>query len=269
MAESVDPPRFVDIHCHMLPAIDDGAASWRESLAMGRMAAADGIETVIVTPHQLGAFAKNEGDDIRLRTRELQRFFDRFGVALRVLPGADVRIEPDMVAGLRAGNVVSLGDLNRHVLLELPHELYFPLEGVLAELTDAGLVGILSHPERNQGLLAQPRTIESLVDGDCLMQVTAGSVLGTFGAKSQALSEWMFANGLVHFLATDAHSSTARRPLMRRAFDRVIELTDSQTAIAVCCDHPGAVAEGGEVPFGRLPVERKSGRRWRRWTAAA
>lgn len=245
-------PPFVDIHCHMLPGIDDGAASWRESLAMGRMAAADGIETVIVTPHQLGGFSHNRGDDIRERVDELQRFFDRHNVALNILPGGDVRIEPDLIARLQTGEVVSLADHRRHVLLELPHELYLPLEGVLDELLEAGAIGILSHPERNHGLLDQPRIVEALVDRGCLMQVTAGSLLGTFGPKSQAFSEWMLSLGLVHFLATDAHSSTNRRPLLGRAFDRAAKLAGWSTAVALCCDHPRAVAEGRDVEAGRI-----------------
>ena len=144
---------FVDIHCHLIPEIDDGAKSWEESLAMAEMAVSDGFATMIVTPHQLGTYSHNSGDLIRQKALELQEELDARGIPLEILPGADVRIEDSMMAGLRAGSVVSLGDHRRHVLLELPHELYFPLEGILEDLTRAGMVGILSHPERNQGLL--------------------------------------------------------------------------------------------------------------------
>src|SRR5690606_7359476 len=94
---------LVDIHCHLLPGIDDGAADLGASLAMARMSVEQGVDTVIVTPHQLGAFAANRGDDIRRRTAALQSELDRAGVALRVLPGADVRIEDHMIAGLESG----------------------------------------------------------------------------------------------------------------------------------------------------------------------
>ncbi len=80
--------------------------------------------------------------------------------------------------------------------------------------------GILSHPERNAGLLAKPRIVEQLVDQGCLMQVTAGSLMGTFGPASQQLAESMLVNGLVHFVATDAHGARSRRPLMQRTFTR-------------------------------------------------
>src|SRR5690349_9514653 len=98
---------------------------------MARMALADGTSTVVVTPHQLGAFAHNKGDAIRARTAELQGLLADRGLALRVLPGADVRIESEMISKLRSREVLTLADWGRHVLLELPHELYFPLEPVL------------------------------------------------------------------------------------------------------------------------------------------
>ena len=243
---------FVDIHCHLLPGIDDGAADWETTLGMARMAVADGIETVIVTPHQLGNFACNHGDDIRTRTHELQQVLAQHDIPLQVLAGGDVRIEAHLAEHLVSGEVMSLADQRRHVLLELPHELYFPLEGLLADLAREGMTGILSHPERNQGLLHDSGLLPGLVDAGCLMQITAGSLMGTFGKQSQRLAEWMLAEGLVHFVATDAHGTRSRRPLLRRAFDRVAELTDSQTAADLTAHHPACVACGESVPAGRL-----------------
>lgn len=253
---------FVDIHCHLVPGIDDGAKSWDDSLAMADIAVADGITTVIVTPHQLGNYAHNDGNSIRQRTIELQQFLDDRRVELTVLPGADVRIEDGMIRGLRDGNVLTLGDLGKHVLLELPHELYFPLEPVLDDLQAAGMTGILSHPERNQGLLQQHSVVEQLVDHGCLMQITAGSLMGTFGTRSQEMSEWMLRHGVVHFVATDAHSARSRRPLIRRAFERVAELTNDEIAVDLCCRNPAAVVAGREVPATKRPVRKRSGWFW-------
>ena len=242
-----DSESFVDIHCHLVPGLDDGAQSWEQSLLMAAMAAADGIQTIVVTPHQLGGFAHNRGQAIRVRTGELQQFLDNHGIALRVLPGADVRIEPGMLEKLRSGDVLTLADRRKHVLLELPHELYFPLEDIVESLRRAGFVGILSHPERNQGLLKQPRLIPPLVDRGCLMQVTCGSLLGTFGPVSQQMSEWMLDQGVVHFLATDAHGHNARRPLMKHAFERVKRMLGEEIAVDLCCRNPAAVAAGADV----------------------
>ena len=262
---------FVDIHCHLIPEIDDGAKSWLESFTMAEMAVADGIGTIIVTPHQLGTYAHNSGDLIRQKTAELQAELDSHDIPLQVLPGADVRIEDRMIAGLKRGSVLTLADRQRHVLLELPHELYFPLEGVLEDLKRNELVGILSHPERNQGLLRDPGLIEPLVDAGCLMQITASSFIGGMGHGPQAMAEWMLTNGFVHFLATDAHGPKSRRPLMTRAFERVVELTDWETGTDLCCHNPQAVADGRDVVPGRRATfgkKRSSFASWFSWRKA-
>jgi protein-tyrosine phosphatase len=262
------PPAFVDIHCHLLAGLDDGADDWDESLAMARLAVSEGIRTVIVTPHQLGNYAHNRGETIRVQTARFQEFLDDEGVDLTVLPGADVRIEPDLVSKIRSGDVVTLADQRRYLLLELPHEVYLPLDRLLAELSAAGLAGILSHPERNQGILRQPGVVARLVDAGCLMQITAGSLAGTFGPQVQALTEHLVAQGLVHFVATDAHGVKARRPLMRRAFQRLTELVGEQTAGLWCAVNPACVAQGRPVARGRRrPAAAKAGG-WFRWGKA-
>jgi protein-tyrosine phosphatase len=238
---------FADIHCHMLWEIDDGSRSEEESLLMAEMAVHDGIETVILTPHQLGAFAHNTGDQIRERTAAFQRLLNDRAIPLQVLPGADVRIEPGMVRMIGAGDVLSLGDHGLHVLLELPHELYFPLERLLDELLAAGMRGILSHPERNLGLLRRPELIAPLVQAGCLMQITAGSLMNAFGPESRDMSEWMLREGAVHFVATDAHGVRSRRPLIGRAFARVVELVGADVAAELCCSNPAAVAAGRDL----------------------
>jgi protein-tyrosine phosphatase len=264
----IAPEPFVDIHCHLIPGIDDGAKSWQETHAMAEIAVDEGVATIIATPHQLGTYAHNDGDTIRQRTEELQQQLQEHGVDLRVLPGADVRIDEPMLAGLRAGHVLTLADRGKHVLLELPHELYFPLEGVLAALDRAGLVGILSHPERNQGLLKDPQQASRLVKLGCLMQITAGSLLGAFGPAPQQMAEWMLEQGLVHFLATDAHGCRSRRPLMRRAFQYAAELVEEEVAVEICCRNPAAVAAGQPVASPRRPVTKRRVSSWLPWRRA-
>jgi protein-tyrosine phosphatase len=256
-------PAFTDVHCHIIPGVDDGAADMAESLAMARLAAADGVRTIVATPHQLGGNGQNRGDDIRRRAAELQERIDAESLPMCVLPGADVRIEDGMVQKLVSGDVLTLADRRRHVLLELPHELYFPLGDLLVALRQAGMVGILSHPERNAGLMRQPQLIAELVDAGCLMQVTAGSFSGTFGPRCQQIAEWMIAQGLVHFVATDAHGSRTRRPMMHRAYERVCTLAGERAAVDLCCEFPGRVTAGEDVPSGRRRAEAPARSGWR------
>jgi protein-tyrosine phosphatase len=262
-------PPLVDIHCHLLPGIDDGAKSWEESLEMARLAAADGIGTIVCTPHQLGSYRHNRGAMIREQTACLQEKLRDEQISLNVLPGADVRIEADMLALLRSGEVLSLTDRRRHVLLELPHELYMPLEPVLKELDSARMVGILSHPERNQGLLKDPTPIARLVDAGCLMQVTADSLVGGFGAKVQRFAESLLDQGLAHFVSSDAHGTKSRRPILSEAYQRIWQRIDEQTADDLCCHNPALVAAGRSVPAGRRAVRRRSWKSIFPWSRVA
>ncbi len=223
---------------------------------MAEMAVADGVETIIATPHQLGNFARNSATMIRGAAARFQQLLDRRRVPLRVLPGADVRIEPDLVRKIRSDEVLTLADRRRYVLLELPHDVYVPLDRLLAELKSAGLIGVLSHPERNRGILNQPGVLRPLVERGCLLQVTAASLTGTFGLSIQTFSESLIEQGLVHFVSTDAHGTKARPPMLKAAFERVTELAGRETAVDLCCRHPAAVAAGGTVPAGcRKPTK--------------
>ena len=249
---------YADIHCHLLPGIDDGASDLATTLAMAQMAVEDGIHTMVVTPHQLGNFSRNSGEDIRRETILLQRVLAERRIPLEILPGGDVRIEDGMVEKIVSGEVLSLGDHRRHVLLELPHELFFPLDAILKSLEREGMTGILSHPERNQGIMRNPGLLEPLVERGCLMQITAGSLMGTFGSRSQELAEWMLEHGLVHFVATDAHGVKARRPLMTRAYDRIAELVGEAVAGDLCTINPELVACGKPVEGGVRSKPRRS-----------
>ena len=163
-----------------------------------------------------------------------------------------------MAQKIRSGEIVTLADRRRHVLLELPHDVYLPLERLLGELASAGVVGILSHPERNLAILNQPGLVRPLVDRGCLMQVTAGSLTGSFGPQVQQLAMSLVEEGLVHFISTDAHGTRTRMPVLSAAFGRVAELAGHEAAVDLCCRNPAAVAAGEVVSPGRRPKAEKS-----------
>jgi len=253
---TIHPP-FSDIHCHVVPGIDDGAADMAEALAMVRMAVADGTNTLIATPHQLGSNAQVTPEAIRSGVAALQAELDAAGIAASILPGADVRIEPELPALVRQGKVVTLADRGRHLLLELPHESYFPLDPLLAALDRRGVVGILSHPERNRGIIREPAVMRDVVAAGGLLQITAGSLFGGFGNSAKRLAESAVRDRLVHFVASDAHD-TSRRPFgLAEAFERVAALTDDDYASLVCSINPGRVVRGD--PIERISFPGRSG----------
>jgi protein-tyrosine phosphatase len=241
-------PGIIDIHCHLLPGIDDGAKNWDESLRMARQAVAEGIVAAVMTPHQLGQYSATAGNQIRQLTAEFQQHLEGAGIPLQVFPGADVRIDSDMIDRLKSGDCLTLADTGRYVLLELPHELYIPLEPVLEQLNRIGVTGILSHPERNQGLLRQAEIIPRLIAQGCLMQITADSLIGTFGPAPEEFSVAMLQNGWVHFLATDAHSPRNRRPRILEAMRRAESLCGASYARSIVYDNPRAVVAGEACP---------------------
>jgi protein-tyrosine phosphatase len=253
---------FVDIHCHLLPGIDDGAQSWDESLAMAKLAEEDGTQVIITTPHQLGNYCANTADEIRRRTVELQRFLTRQGHRLLVLPGADVRVEDDLISRVQRGEIMTLADRGCHILLELPHELYFDLVPVVRQLERLDIQSILSHPERNTGLLGKPGIVSELVNRGCLMQVTAGSLTGAFGPASAKMAEWMLTQGLTHFLASDGHGVKSRRPKLGSAYQRAATLIGEDLAREICCANPADVSLGRLVPPGPRKVRGVASRSW-------
>jgi protein-tyrosine phosphatase len=252
---------FTDIHCHIVPGIDDGSANLTDSLSMARTAEADGTKSIVATPHQLGANSQVSAEAIRQGVADLQTTLNAEGVGVSVLPGADVRIEPELPKLVKQGKVLTLADKGKHVLLELPHETYFPLEPLLAALSRQGLVGILSHPERNRGIIKNPDVMWDVVEAGGLLQITAGSLTGAFGRSPQKIAELCVTERLIHFIASDAHDKKNRPFGMRAAYDTIIEMAEEGLAELVCCENPAKVVAGDEVGggvVGRRRLARKT-----------
>jgi protein-tyrosine phosphatase len=250
---------FTDIHCHIVPTIDDGSDDIAESLAMARMAESDGTRSLVATPHQLGTNSHVTAEAIRQGVADLQTALDAEGVGVSVLPGADVRIEPELPKLVKQGKVLTLADRGKHVLLELPHETYFPLEPLLAALARQGLVGILSHPERNRGIIKNPDVMWDVVEAGGLLQITAGSLTGAFGRSPQKIAELCVDERLIHFIASDAHDTKNRPFGMREAYETIVEMADDGLAELVCCENPARVFAGEDVEGG-VARKRKTSR---------
>ncbi len=242
---------YVDIHCHILPGIDDGASCLADSLEMAAMARADGISTIIATPHANHEYPPRPAEELLQRVASLQEEIDRVRVPLRILPGADVQITETLPASVRERRILTLADTGRYILVELPHDIYIPIEGLMGELKTLGIRLILSHPERNQGIQGNLGLVGSLIERGCLMQVTAGSILGEFGREPKAVALHMLKHRLVHFVATDAHSPRNRKPLLHEAYKSVAALTEQAYAEQIFKQFPTAVAQGKPIVVSR------------------
>jgi protein-tyrosine phosphatase len=201
-----------DLHCHILPGIDDGAADVSVSIEMAKAFVADGVSVAACTPHILPGLYHNSGSQIREATVALQQVLDGEGIPLQLVPGADNHITPGFVAELRSGHLLSLSD-SRYVLVEPPHHVAPPrLEDLFFNLLVGGFVPILTHPERLTWIESHYQTVRRLAQAGVWIQLTASSVAGAFGQTAQYWSERMLDEGLVHILATDAHDVKRRPP---------------------------------------------------------
>ena len=250
--------RFIDIHCHILPGIDDGAKDWDVSLAMARLAVADGIGTIVATPHQLGNYELVRTARILQLTAEAQERITAAGIPLTVLPGADVRIHEELPQFVRNQTVLTLADRKTHLLIELPHEQFLPLGQLIYRLQGEGICCILSHPERNRELLHSPDLLRPLVQQGCLVQLTAGSITGHFGPNVLRISRRMLEQQLVHLVATDAHDVKHRPPCLSDAYDIVSRWVGAELAQKIFVDNPQAVLSGGPIDA-PLPITMASG----------
>ncbi|NQU24616.1 MAG: tyrosine protein phosphatase [Candidatus Nealsonbacteria bacterium] len=257
-----EPPPLVDIHCHLLPGTDDGASDAEETLAMARLAVDDGISTVVATPHQLECFPQNQGPAILDAVERVRELLLQHNVPLTVVPGGEVRIVSELVRHLHSGKLLTLANRGRHVLLELPHDVYFPFDRLIYELSTAGMVAVLAHPERNPGIARQRGAVPALVKAGCLIQITAGSLVGSFGPRVQKFARSLVSGQLAHFVGTDAHGAASRRPLLRRAFDCVSALAGRETAVDLCCRNPASVVAGEDVPASRGRTTKADGGGW-------
>jgi len=203
---------MIDLHCHILPGLDDGAVDLSVSTEMAKAFVADGVLVVACTPHILPGLYHNSGPQIRRATIELQEHLEREGIPLRLVTGADNHITPNFVADVRRGHLLALAD-TRYVLVEPPHHVAPPrLEDLFFALLVAGYVPILTHPERLTWINTHYQAIQRLVRAGVWMQVTAGSLTGGFGRNARYWSERMLDEGCVHILATDAHDVNRRPP---------------------------------------------------------
>lgn len=242
---------MIDLHCHILPAIDDGASDMAVSLIMARALVAQGVTDVACTPHILPGLYHNSGPAIREATRQLQEALDREAIPLRLTSGADAHMAPDFVAGLRSGHLLTIAD-SRYVLVEPPHHTAPPqIEDFFFNLVVAGYVPVLTHPERLSWVPSRYGVVKNLVRSGVWMQITAGSFTGAFGRNALYWAQRMLDEGCVHFIATDAHDAERRPPDLAAAREVVAKRVGPDEAEHLVFTRPAGILK--DEPPSSLP----------------
>ncbi|HWZ53339.1 MAG TPA: CpsB/CapC family capsule biosynthesis tyrosine phosphatase [Candidatus Acidoferrales bacterium] len=237
---------MIDIHCHILPGLDDGPESLEIATAMGEMAIADGITHVIATPHAHPEYAF-EPVKIRERRDELQRIFEG---RLILATGCDFHLSFENLSEIRTNPDRYTLNQKSYLLVEFADFSIPPsIDQSLHTLQLAGLTPIVTHPERNPLIRAQPERLFKWLQQGCYAQVTAQSLLGKFGKSALEASRRWLAAGAVHFIASDAHNVTSRPLRLKETFDWVAKTHGENVARALLVENPLAVFEGQPLPF--------------------
>jgi protein-tyrosine phosphatase len=237
---------MVDIHCHILPGIDDGAKTFEESCAMAEMAVEDGVTHIIGTPHAHPAHKFDVEVNRKLRD-ELQ---EKFEGRLTFATGCDFHMSFENLQDIRHDSWRYTLNQKSYLLVEFADYSIPPaMDQALHELQLAGLKPIVTHPERNPLLRAQPERLYKWLRQGCYVQVTAQSLAGKWGESAQLVTnEWLDA-GAIHFVASDAHNTTSRPLRLREAYKQLAEKRGEDVARALLVENPLAAFEDRPLPW--------------------
>jgi len=225
----------IDIHCHILPHVDDGAKSLEEALKMAEIASADGIEQIIATPH-LSGWA-SVPDAVKDTYSNLNRCLVASAVPIQLKLGCEVAfpVQPDRARFLTLAKT-------RYLLLEFPYDhMPFNAGEVVFNLVAGGYQPIIAHPERNGGVLKHPEKLLALLDRSALVQITGDSITGMFGSDVQACARYLLKKRAVHFIASDAHSAVYRRPVLSEGLAAAANIIGTKEARKLVTTNPKAM----------------------------
>ena len=226
---------MIDLHCHILPGIDDGPVDMQTSIDMAKIAAEDGIETIVATPHIKNVLHST----VKLLelVSQLNIHLESQNIPVKVLLGGDVfaLIDPSRLKDYTINN-------SRYILIEFPYN-YMPsnTKEILFSLALQGVWPIITHPERNLAIIKKPSLLFDMLYGNVLVQITAGSLTGEFGRDEQACASYLLQKEAVHFIATDAHSTGFRRPVLSDGLNVARKIIGEERAKKLVWDNPSAV----------------------------
>ena len=244
---------MVDIHCHILPGIDDGSKSWEMTAEMCRVAAQDGITHMVATPH-----CNSDFDYDRDRyTEMLGELADAANGKLTFSLGCDFHFSYENIQdALHHPRRYTIGD-SQYLLIEFSdYSLPPTVKDDLLSLSSSGMTPVITHPERNQILLRRPELVLAMVEQGCLVQVTANAVTGFWGRPSKKMADWLLKRDAVHVIASDAHDPERRKPVLSEARDAVAKLAGKDIADALVTQNPAAIVDGKGLPYQPMCRER-------------
>ncbi len=252
---------MIDIHCHILPGVDDGPSSMTESLAMAKQAVADGIETVVATPHTFNEVYDNTAEEVNSRVAQLSETLSKNGLMLDLRPGSDAHICVGMAERILTGEAATINNTGRYILVEFPTQIIpSGSKDELFQLTLNDITPVITHPERNPVFQQRIETLHDLVAMGWVLQVTAMSISGEFGEEAMKFVHRLLELRLAHIIATDAHSPESRPPILSPAVEAAARVMGSiNEAEKMVTVRPQAILEGKPV---EIPEPKHPRKKW-------
>ncbi|GLX70128.1 tyrosine-protein phosphatase [Paenibacillus glycanilyticus] len=212
---------MIDIHTHILPGIDDGAADWDYSIKLARAAAAEGITGIIATPHHYDGKYSNEKETVIELTAELNNRLLGLDIPITIQSGQEIRVHSEFLTNWQGGRLLPMGN-SSYVLIEMPSsQIPKSMEQIVYELRLIGIRTVIAHPERNAEVVQHPDRLAELIDLGACAQVTTHSLLGGFGRGIEKSAWNLCRRGLIHVVSSDAHHLEWRGFRMKEAYERV------------------------------------------------
>ena len=251
---------MVDIHSHILPGLDDGAQTLEESVAMLRIAAESGTTDIVATPHANVEYTFDP-EVVSAKIREVQ---EAVGSLIRIHAGCDFHMKFDLIEDLFQNPTRYTINGKGYLMVEFSDLIILPTTDVVFDrMNSAGIVPVVTHPERNPLLQQRLDQLERWARNGVLLQITAQSLLGRFGPTAKRVSDQLLDRNLVHFVASDAHDTEDRTPRLDLARQYVSKHWGESRADRLFRRNPAAVLKGEPLP---APEETEmTGRRKRKW----
>lgn len=237
---------MIDLHNHLLPGIDDGAPDLDTALQLAKIAVADGTTHLVCTPHIHPGRYENTPETINQALAIFQAGLLEHNIPLKVAAAAEVRFGMELMIGVKSKNIPFLGQWQGKdvLLLEFPHgEIPFGAERLTNWLLQHNVIPMIAHPERNKGLMREPGKLKPFIEQGCLLQVTAGSVAGSFGEVAQDLAIELLEKNWVTILASDAHNIEHRPPILTAGLAVATEVLGVDAAQRLVKDNPWQLAQ--------------------------
>lgn len=233
---------MIDIHCHILPNIDDGPRGLADALKMAAVARKDGIDTIIATPHCCDGIHNNRPEDIDRACAQLNSALAAKKIGVNILPGAEIRLTPELIALYADGQLMTMAGSLHYLLLELPQMFIVQsVARIIEQLQRQGVQVIIAHPERNNTILNRIGILNVLGYAGASLQITADSLTGSFGPDIASAAEGIVRMDGMHFVASDAHDHRSRRPVLSKALKKLRSLVGNNRAEEIVYTNPQSI----------------------------